>query len=347
MTLFERMTKIFQAFALGRAPESDMLDKMLLEYDENLKGGPYAVSSDRTSRRRHEFSGTQMDRTIGIKKFVGVLPVMMRLQTSFNKSVRMAGRPHESEYTDDQVSVKEIERIAADLGAEAVGFAEVTPDVIYKGKTIPYKYAIVVARRMDNAKIATAPSVTCMVEVMNTYGQLGVLVNDLAARIIKAGYDAVPGPALGGAVDYPSLGRKAGLGEYGYHGLLISPLNGACQRLAAVFTNLKLLTDVANEHGWIWDFCSRCGKCIRKCPAGAIVEEPVPQPAGHYTCVQEDRCLEYFGKNYGCSICIKECPFTTTGYERIKGAFRSRERQGSSSKVNGPQLAKKMTAVDN
>lgn len=321
MTLFEQITRVTKAFALGRAPERDMLDNLLLEYDESLKGRAYAVSSDATSRRRHKFSGSKMNRNIGIQKFIEFFPVMMRVQTSFGKSTRMAGMSHEAEYVDDQVFVREIESIAADLGAEALGFAEVTPDVIYAGKTIPYKQAIVVARRMDNAKIATAPSVACMIEVMNTYGQLGVLVNDLATRIIKEGYDAVPGPALGGAVDYPSLGRKAGPGEYGRHGLLISPLNGACQRLAAVFTNLKLPNDAANEHGWIWDFFSRCRKCIRKCPVSAILEEPIPQPAGHYTCVKGDSCLEYFGRNYGCSICIKECPFTTVGYERIKRAF--------------------------
>ena len=321
MTLFEQITRVTKAFALGRAPESDMIDNMLLEYDESLNCGAYAVSSDAASRRRHKFSGSEMNRDIGLQKFIEFFPVMMRLQTSFRKSTRMAGMSHESDYVDDQVFVGEIESIAADLGAEAFGFAEVTPDVIYAGKTIPYKYAIVVARRMDNAKIATAPSVACMIEVMATYAQLGVLVNALAARIIKEGYDAVPGPALGGAVDYPSLGRKAGLGEYGRHGLLISPLNGACQRLAAVFTNVKLPTEAANEHGWISDFCSRCRKCVRKCPVSAILEEPIPQPAGHYTCVKGDSCLGYFAQHYGCSICIKECPFTTVGYERIKRAF--------------------------
>ena len=329
MTLFEQITRVTKAFALSRTPERDMLDNLLLEYDESLKGRGYAVSSDATSRRRHKFSGSKMNRDIGIQKFIEFFPVMMRVQTSFGKSTRMAGMSHEAEYVDDKVFVSEIRSIAADLGAEALGFAEVTPDVIYEGKTIPFKYAIVVARRMDNAKIATAPSMACMIEVMNTYAQLGVLVNDLAARIIKAGYDAVPGPALGGAVDYPSLGQKAGLGEYGRHGLLISPLNGSCQRLAAVFTNLKLPTDAANEHGWVWDFCSRCRKCIRTCPVSAILEEPIPQPAAHYTCVEGDNCLEYFSNHDGCSICIKECPFTTVGYERIKGAFLKDGREFS------------------
>lgn len=320
--------KIFKILALGKTPERDMLDKTLLNYDKSIMGGKYAISSDATSRKRHTFSSGDMDRHVGIKKFIEFFPIMRRVLTSFDKSVRMAGMPHVSEYVDDPDFIKKIITIATDLGAEATGFAEVSPDLLYEGKEIPYKFTIVVAQRMDKEKINTAPSVTCMMEVMNTYGRLGVLVNDLAAKIIEEGYDAVPCPALGGVVDYPSLCRKAGLGEYGRHGLLISPFNGSCQRLAAVFTNLKLPTNVNNAHDWIWEFCSKCGKCIRKCPVNAILEEPIPQPAGHYTCVEGESCLNYFAKNYGCSICIKVCPFTTKGYEKIKRSFvKDEEKQ--------------------
>jgi epoxyqueuosine reductase len=321
MMVVERMTKMFRVMALGSRPEPDMLDRMLLEYDESLRSGANAVLSDATSRRRHTFATGEMDRTVGIRKFVEILPIMMRLQTSFRKSTKMASMARDAGTVEDSTFPGKVTAIATRFGAQAVGFAEVTPDIVYENKVAPHPNAIVVAQRMDNARIVTAPSVTCMVEVMDTYGQLGVLVNRLAAWVTERGYDAVPGPALGGAVDLPSLGRRAGLGEYGRHGLLISPLNGACQRLAAVFTSVRLPAGAANEHGWIWDFCSRCRRCIRECPVGAILDEPVPQPAGHRSCVDGVSCLRYFGQNYGCSICIKVCPFTTTGFERIRRSF--------------------------
>ena len=122
-------------------------------------------------------------------------------------------------------------------------------------------------------------------------------------------------------MDYPSLGRMAGMGEFGRHGMLISQFNGACQRIAAVFTNVKLPIERSNSHRWVRDFCSSCGKCIRACPPNAIREESVPTKAGHYSCVEAGNCLLYLVTHLGCSICIKECPFTTVGYDRIREAF--------------------------
>jgi epoxyqueuosine reductase len=106
--------------------------------------------------------------------------------------------------------------------------------------------------------------------------------------------------------------------------MLISPLSGACQRLAAVFTNLVLPVERANPHAWVREYCQRCGKCIRACPCGAIRQESVPTQSGYASCVETGKCLLYLVTHFGCSICIKECPFTTLGYDRIKSSFERR-----------------------
>jgi ferredoxin len=221
--------------------------------------------------------------------------------------------------------IEVIEKTAYDLGANLVGFTEVTPDIIPLDKEVPYQYVVVVAIKMDNRKIATAPSVDSMFETSDSQLLIGVLVHKLSAKIKEMGYDAVSGPAIGGAIDYPSLARMAGMGEYGRHGLLISQFNGSCQRLAAIFTNLELPIEKSNSHEWVRDFCSSCGKCIRACPPNAIREKSVPTETGFYSCVEPGKCLLYLISHYGCSICIKECPFTTIGYDRIKEAYE-RER---------------------
>jgi NADPH:quinone reductase-like Zn-dependent oxidoreductase len=304
--------------ALARADNE--LHDLFLRYDENLKGGAHAVKSDDTSRPRNRFSGGEMDLAIGLRAHE--LPVAIHPQESLNESVEKASERHDRDYESHPELVEVIERAAYELGAELVGFTEVTPSLVYAGKEVPYRYVIVVAMRMDSDKIATAPSVECGIETAYITGVLGVLVNRLCDKIKETGHDAVPGPALGGAVDYPSLARMAGMGEYGRHGLLISPYNGACQRIAGVFTNLELPVEKSNPHTWIRDFCSSCGKCIRACPCNAIREESVPTKAGHYSCVDTGRCLLYLVTHLGCSICIKECPFTTMGYDRIKEAVR-------------------------
>jgi predicted flap endonuclease-1-like 5' DNA nuclease/Pyruvate/2-oxoacid:ferredoxin oxidoreductase delta subunit len=313
--------------ALARADNE--LDDLFLKYDENLKGGAHAVKADDTSRTRNRFSGGEMDVAIGLRaggSRVHKLPDVVRPQKSLKESIEQASEPHNRDYEDNPEFVEAIEKAAYDLGANFVGFAEVTPDNVYAGKEVPYRYAIVVAIRMSEEKIAAAPSIEFGIETAYTTGTLGILVNRFSDRVKELGFDAVPGPSIGGAVDYPSLAWMAGMGEYGRHGMLISPFNGSCQRIAAVFTNLVLPVENSNPHQWVRDFCKSCGKCIRACPCNAIREEPVPTKAGHYSCVEAGKCLLYLVTHFGCSICVKECPFTTVGYDRLKQAFERRAR---------------------
>jgi predicted flap endonuclease-1-like 5' DNA nuclease/ferredoxin len=301
------------------ANADNLLNNQILDYDQSLKGGTYAVKADNTSRSRNRESGGEIDSVIGISP--SQLTIIRRQQRVFKESIQKASEPHNQSYEENQELVEEIEKTAYDLGANLVGFTEVTPDNIYAGKEVPYRYVVVVAMRMDKGKIETAPSVDFMIEAANIHVLLGDLVNKLCDMIKELGFDAVPSPALGGAVDYPSLARMAGMGEYGRHGLLISKFNGSCQRLAVVFTNLKLPIEKSNPHRWVQDFCSSCGKCIKACPSNAILEKPEPTKAGHYSCIEEGKCLLYLTTHFLCSICIKECPFTTIRYDRIKEAF--------------------------
>lgn len=302
---------------IRQSGDDDMLEDMLLEYDESIKKGKNLILSDNNSRKRHKFSGGKMNISIGKFKFIKILPVFLRLQRSYLNSIKIAENQNK-DYIKDENIINDIASYAKNLGADAIGFAEVSQDLIYKDKGVPYKYAVVITMKMDREKIATAPSLDCMVEVENAYGKIGVLVNKLSQYIRKLGYDAIPGPGLGGAVDYPSLARKAGLGEYGRHEILISPKNGSCQRIGAVFTNIILPTSDKNIYQWISDYCEKCGKCIKHCPVKAIYEKPVNQPGNHKSCVDGDKCFDYFGNNYGCSICIKVCPFTKSSYDKIK-----------------------------
>jgi epoxyqueuosine reductase QueG len=307
--------------SLSRA--DDMLEERLLRYDESLKGGAHAIKSDDSSRPRNRSSAAELETHLGLES-PGTRGVGRPLD-SLDASTARASAPHERAYEENPELVEVIEQTAYDLGADVVGFAEVTPNLVYVDKEAPYRYAVVVAIAMDRESMATAPSREVGRETISKTSALGVLVNRLSDRISDLGYDAVPGPALGGPVDYPSLARMAAMGEYGRHGLLISQSSGACQRIAAVFTNLKLPVRSPNPHAWVRDFCARCGKCIKACPPKAIRANPLPTKAGHYSCVESGSCLLYLVTHLGCSICIKECPFTTVGYDGIKQAF---ERTG-------------------
>jgi len=321
-TVLTMLGALVNRFALGRETDTAMIDERLLTYDLALAKGGRAVSANASSVPRNSFAASASSRAMPFDRLLRLLANMARVQAAFQRSVHLAGRPHQTPpMAPPEGSAEQIRSWALELGADVVGFCRVTPDLIFADKSVPYRTAIVLGQRMATEQIATAPSPDCMIEVIRTYGALGTMVNRLSRRMVASGWDAVPGPALGGAVSYPSLAVAAGLGTYGRHGLLISSYNGACQRLAAVFTNLALEPTTSEEYAWVPQFCAQCGRCIRACPAGAIREEPLPRAAGHASCVENEACLGYFGTNYGCSVCIKVCPFTTRGYERVKEGF--------------------------
>jgi epoxyqueuosine reductase QueG len=134
------------------------------------------------------------------------------------------------------------------------------------------------------------------------------------------GFAAYPGTALGGLTDYTHVVEVAGLGAIGYHGLFITPQEGARLRINTIYTNLPIQAE--NEHLWVRDFCAMCKKCIRKCPVQAIYEQPRPRGDGGMQCIDHAACRDYFNQNYGCAVCLAQCPFSEAGYEKVKARFK-------------------------
>jgi ferredoxin len=62
----------------------------------------------------------------------------------------------------------------------------------------------------------------------------------------------------------------AGLGEFGLHGLAITPQFGMKQRFCSVITTAPLDPDPMYEGV---PLCDRCMACVRACPAGAVDAE--------------------------------------------------------------------------
>jgi epoxyqueuosine reductase QueG len=121
------------------------------------------------------------------------------------------------------------------------------------------------------------------------------------------------------------------------HGLLITPEFGPRVRLAAVFTSIEDLPDTATEeHAWIEDFCHECVKCVRQCPPAAINEEPVRHASGRVTWIDAGRCLPYFVRNHGCSICIRVCPFHERDYAWLKERWDRHGARAAELRSNPP-----------
>ena len=222
--------------------------------------------------------------------------------------------------------IEEIETLARQSGISSIGFAKVDPRWVFREKAILYPHAIVFAMEMDKQRIDTAPSAACMKTVMETYRDQGRVANKIAARLRQLGYGAHAGHPLMGLALYPPLAQAAGLGWMGLNGIIITPEHGPRVRLAAVFTSIENLPySTGNEHAWIEAYCDSCRVCIHKCPPQALYGEPVRHENGQLTYVDNKRCFPYFNEYYGCSVCIKVCPFNHKPYEKLKALRRHRE----------------------
>jgi ferredoxin len=216
----------------------------------------------------------------------------------------------------------ELEAYARSLDVSSIGYTKVPERWIFQGKALLHLKAVMLTMEMDKARIDTAPSVVAKQAVMEIYRDLGIAANKIAAYLRNRGYSAHAAHPLMGPALYPPLTQRAGLGWLGASGLLITPEHGPRVRLAAVLTNIEDLPfSTLNDHDWVEDFCATCGICVRQCPVEAIYPEPMHHDNGQITCVDNDRCFPYFSDYFGCSVCIKVCPFNNTSYDKVKASF--------------------------
>ncbi len=221
--------------------------------------------------------------------------------------------------------LNDFKKYAKSLGIDDIGFTKIPKHLIFKERAVCYDNAIVLIKEMNKNAISKAPSRTTLKSVFETYDTLGIITNKLTDYLRKNNFYAQASHPLGGLVLYPPLAQKSGLGWLGKHGLLITPKFGARQRISTIFTNIDNLPyNKSNEHKWIEQFCNECNKCVRKCPPSAIFNTPIVHSSTRETHIDRNKCLPYFNKNYGCSICLKECVFSNTDYNKVKTRFKNK-----------------------
>ena len=232
------------------------------------------------------------------------------------------------EVPDPAAQAREIKHVAATFGADLVGITDYDERLTYASKYSRLKdgmkppeipegttSVIVIAQAMDRELIRTVPSALSGTATGIGYSQDTVVLLALAQYIVNLGYTAVPSmndSAL--AIPY---GLKAGLGEYGRHGLLITEEFGPRIRLGKIFTDLPLTHDRPKTFG-VREFCETCRACTNACPAKAI-------PGGAPTAERHNqsnlagvvkwsvdgvRCFKFWAnQNSDCSICVRVCPY--------------------------------------
>lgn len=102
-------------------------------------------------------------------------------------------------------------------------------------------------------------------------GSEAVPLPDLPTQVPAMGVAVKPdAPAPNVMIDFADAAVRAGLGEIGYTGELMTPEFGHLQRIQIILTDTELEPDPICEQ----EICDRCGACVSACPLGAISESP-------------------------------------------------------------------------
>jgi len=174
---------------------------------------------------------------------------------------------------------------------------------------------IVLAVPMDYELMQTVPSALGSAATGLGYSKDATMLLALTQFIRGLGYHAV-GSLNDTAISIP-YAIKAGLGEPGRNGLLITKEFGPRVRLGKIFTDIPLAHDKPRLFG-VREFCKICKRCARSCPSRSITnDEPsaVTYSQSNITGVRKwtvdvEKCFAFWAaQNSDCAVCIRVCPY--------------------------------------
>jgi reductive dehalogenase len=243
-------------------------------------------------------------------------------------TVLREGPDQQVEVASPEAMAIEIKHVARTFGADLVGITDYDERFVYthkysrdreheKPQELPegLTSVIVIAQSMDRDLIRTVPSALSGTATGLGYAHDTVVLLGLTQYILNLGYRAVASmndTAL--AIPYAI---KAGLGEYGRHGLVITEEFGPRVRFGKIFTDLPLTHDRPKRFG-VREFCEVCRACTDACPAKAI---PAGAPSREVHnrsnirgvkkwTVDGEKCFRFWAnQNSDCSICVRVCPY--------------------------------------
>ena len=213
---------------------------------------------------------------------------------------------------------EEIRTKALELGAGEVGFTKLDRRYVYASKKhwVKYQHAVCLAVEQDYEQTQTIASIEAEHTHFGTYEKIGALGLELVDYIRALGYRAQIHSPSDESVLYVPLFVKAGLGQLGANGQLLTPLFGSRCRLAIITTDAAVTYDKPVDYG-IHKFCQKCQVCVRRCPARALVKEQVWWRGVHKNKVTYDRCRPVMARYEGCGVCMKVCPIQRYGMKAV------------------------------
>ena len=226
------------------------------------------------------------------------------------------GKPHGEKKEVDSVEIANyIKKLAKHYGALDVGTSIVDDEFFYSkrgrhpevyGQNVDesLKTAIVYSVKMEQDLINTAPNASSCLEASKAYVDAAMIGMQISYMIRNLGYNArchMDGNYLLRATP---LAEKAGIGQVGRNGVLITKSNGCFARLGVVTTDMNIVLDNKRDYG-IVEFCKLCKMCVKTCPGKTITDSD--DEKDWY--IDQQKCYSVW-RNVGtdCGVCLSSCP---------------------------------------
>ncbi|OGP64269.1 MAG: hypothetical protein A2169_06395 [Deltaproteobacteria bacterium RBG_13_47_9] len=223
---------------------------------------------------------------------------------------------------DDPTALsRHVKEVAYFLRADAVGICKLPSYAVYTNSfpdgqpiELNHKYAIGILIDQDwrTSKAYTGHDWISNAMSFMSYSASGFIACILADYIRRLGYPARAHHARNYQVVAPPILLWAGLGEMcRISDCVLHPFLGPRFKAAVVTTDLPLVPDKPIDFG-LQDFCSKCKKCARECPSGALSfgDKVIHNGYEHWPNDVEKCTSMRVGnkRGSGCGTCIKVCP---------------------------------------
>ncbi|MBN1568063.1 MAG: reductive dehalogenase [Acidobacteria bacterium] len=224
--------------------------------------------------------------------------------------------------SDPELIARHIKETAYFLRADAVGICKLPSYAVYShsaatGEPIELKHEYAIAILVDQ-DARTAGATTGHDWISNSmsfvaYSASGFIACILADYIRRLGYPARAHHAFSYQVVVPPILLWAGLGEVSRMSeCVIHPFLGPRFKASVVTTDLPMLCDRPIDFG-LQDFCSKCKKCARYCPSGALSDGRKVMFNGYERWPGDiKKCVSMrVGNRKGasCGTCMTVCPW--------------------------------------
>jgi reductive dehalogenase len=234
---------------------------------------------------------------------------------------------------DDPESMSlHIKETAYFLRADLVGICELPPYAVYTNQfphgepiELNHKYAIalLIDQDLKTSEAFTGSDWISNAMSMMSYSTSGFIAMVLADYIRRLGYPARAHFFANYQLVVPPILLWAGLGEMSrIADCVVNPFLGPRFKAAVVTTDLPLAPDKPIDFG-LQDFCSKCKKCARECPSGALSDRGKIVHNGYEKWpLDVKKCTSMrVGNKHGagCGTCLKVCPWNKpfTPFHRI------------------------------